>query len=97
MNAVSNETVARVPEPARMWMPLRWMGGGGVRELLIVSLPMMLSNVSVTLNLFFDRWFLSRYDLEVHMPASLTAGEFWWPLIQIPNGIGAYIATFVPQ
>lgn len=80
-----------------MWISPVWAGGGGVRELLVVSFPMVLSQVSAVLNMFFDRWFLSKYDIEYHMSAAQTGGVVWWLIQMLPMGIVSYLGAFVAQ
>lgn len=82
---------------SRFLFPPRWSGSAGVKEVLIISLPLIMSGLSVVLNLFFDRTFLAEYDVELHMTASMSAGVTWWASQQIFNGIVSYVGTFVAQ
>jgi len=75
----------------------RWSGPASIQDVLRVSGPLIISQFSVILNLFFDRLFLSWYDLEVHMPASMSAGVAWWASIIFFIGIISYLTTFVAQ
>ncbi len=75
-------------------------GDGGVRQLIAVGFPLLLSSLCAVINLFFDRLFLSRYDTDPtlpHMNASLTASLTWWWLLQLAMGIVSYVSTFVSQ
>ena len=74
-----------------------WKGDGGLRQLLIISFPLVMSNVSAVVNMFFDRYFLASYDVQYHMTASLSGGVVWWALIQLITGIVSYGSTFVAQ
>ena len=83
--------------PARLWVRQSWQGEGGLRQLLIVALPMILSALSVSVNLFFDRLFLAHFDRNAHLPASLSAGTIWWTSQTFIMGIVMYAGTFVAQ
>ncbi len=83
--------------PARLWVRPQWAGEGGARELFLVSFPLILSAISGVLNLFFDRYFLSQYDVQYHMTASLSAGVTWWMMLQLFMGVVGYLSTFVAQ
>ncbi len=97
MSAQSSGIAGAPVTRARLWVRPHWGGDGGVRELTIVALPMIFSQLSVVVNMFFDRWFLSIYDLEYHMAASQTGGVVWWLIQQLPMGVVAYLGTFVAQ
>lgn len=68
-----------------------------MRHLLMVSLPLVINAFVATLNLFFDRLFLSYYDIHYHMTVPLTAGMCWWAVQHLPIGIVTYAGTFVAQ
>ncbi len=97
MRTTRSDDIRLAATPARLWVRPTWGGAGGVRELTVVALPMIFSQLSVVVNMFFDRWFLSLYDLEYHMAAAQTGGISWWLMQQLPMGIVAYLGTFVAQ
>lgn len=69
---------------------------GGVRELLAVSIPLILSTGAFTLMQFCDRVFLSWYSQEA-LAASLPAGVASFLLISFFMGTAMYVSTFVSQ
>ncbi|MCB2153736.1 MATE family efflux transporter [bacterium] len=83
--------------PARLWVRPSWSGDAGLRHLLIVALPMILSALSASVNLFFDRLFLAHFDRNAHLPASMSAGTVWWTSQTLVMGIVTYVGTFVAQ
>ncbi|MBX3730652.1 MAG: MATE family efflux transporter [Candidatus Sumerlaeia bacterium] len=83
--------------PARLWVAPRWEGDGGVRQLLLISLPLVINGLTGVINLFFDRFFLARYDLQYHMPATQGAGATWWCVQALLLGVATYSSTFVAQ
>jgi MATE family multidrug resistance protein len=100
-------SVALAPEPvavdstpgdrARLWTRPTWRGEAGMRHLLVLGFPLILSALSGALNLFFDRQMLALYNRDLHMAAALSSGVFWWWSQQLFMGIVAYSATFVSQ
>jgi MATE family multidrug resistance protein len=73
-----------------------WAGAAGAREVLVVSYPLILSNLSFTLETFLDRLFLTWYSAEA--VAGAVAGLFaTWALIALFIGTGEYLTTFVAQ
>jgi len=57
----------------------KWNETGGYREILNISIPLVISMGSVSLMLFTDRLFLSHYALEAiaaAMPAGMAAFLF---------------------
>ncbi|MDK2970779.1 MAG: multidrug resistance protein family [Candidatus Sumerlaeota bacterium] len=82
---------------ARVWVTPCWKGDGGVRQLLDVAIPMVLTGLTVVTNLMFDRILLARYDIEFHMPATQGAGAAWWTIQHTCGGVVGYATTFVAQ
>lgn len=73
-----------------------WTGPGRLREVLVLALPLVASNLTWTLNNFIDRVFLMR-DSEAAVAAALPAGVSFFTLCCIPLGIASYVVTFVSQ
>jgi len=74
----------------------RWVGDGGYKDVMIVAVPLILSFSSNTLQMFVDRVFLSRYDLN-SMPAAMQAGVASFSIGALFLGTVTYISTFVAQ
>ena len=64
--------------------------------MLIVAVPLILSFSSNTLQMFIDRVFLSRYDLD-SMPAAMQAGTASFTVGALFLGMVTYVSTFVAQ
>jgi multidrug resistance protein, MATE family len=73
-----------------------WSRPAGGREVLIVSLPMVISSLSWTVMTFADRVFLNWLSSE-SMSAAFSASTVWFVLVCLPLGICAYVNTFVSQ
>jgi MATE family multidrug resistance protein len=73
-----------------------WSGAGGAREVLVVSYPLILSNLSFTLETFLDRLFLTWYSAEA-VAGAVTGLFATWALIALFIGTGEYLTTFVAQ
>src|SRR5947209_1548941 len=73
-----------------------WNAPGGGRELLAVACPLILSNMSFTLQISVDRIFLTWYSQEA--VAGAVAGLFvTWTLIGLFIATGEYLTTFIGQ
>jgi MATE family multidrug resistance protein len=71
-------------------------GPGGGREVLRVGYPLILAQMSFTLQTFLDRLFLTWYSTEA--VAGAVAGLFTiWTLMGLFIGTGEYLTTFVAQ
>jgi len=81
---------------ARLWLRPTYEGPGGIRELLAIAGPLILTSSVHALNMFLDRMFLSRYSA-LDFGASVQGGVTWWALVTIPFGVVAYANTFVAQ
>ncbi|MCE9607209.1 MAG: MATE family efflux transporter [Planctomycetia bacterium] len=83
------------PRPAarlRSW----WNGEAGLREALVISVPLVISSLSWTVMNFIDRLFLLSYS-EDAVAAALPAGIMAFAVICFPLGIASYASTFVAQ
>lgn len=79
-------------ERLRAW----WCAPGGGREVLLIGYPLMLSQLSFTLQTFVDRLFLSWYAPEA-LAAAATALFTVWGLLGVFIGTGEYLTAFVAQ
>jgi MATE family multidrug resistance protein len=74
----------------------RWSGEGGIREVLLVAYPLVLSQMSFTVQMFVDRLFLTWYSQEA--VAGAVMGIFTtWSLIALFLHTAEYLTTFVAQ
>jgi MATE family multidrug resistance protein len=73
-----------------------WSRSAGIREILQVALPMVLSSLSWTILTFVDRIFLIWHS-EASLAASFPASLLWWASMCLPLGICMYVSTFVAQ
>ncbi len=73
-----------------------WSGPSGVREVLVVALPLVISSLSWTVMTFIDRIFLRWVSGEA-MSAAFSASMVWFLILCLPLGICAYANTFVAQ
>lgn len=73
-----------------------WRRRCGLREVLIVALPLVISTASWSLSNFVDRMFLFWHSKEA-MAASLPAGMLHFSLLCFPIGVASYVNTFVSQ
>lgn len=73
-----------------------WGRPAGGREVLALSLPLIISTSFWAVSWFFDRLFLTWYDNQA-MAASMPAGMLHWTVVCLPSGVAAYVNTFVAQ
>jgi multidrug resistance protein, MATE family len=73
-----------------------WSGPGGGRAVLVVAYPLILSQMSFTLQTFVDRLFLTWYSAEA-VAGAVTGLFATWGLIGLFIGTGEYLTTFVAQ
>src|SRR5688500_19233607 len=85
MSAVST----RIPRPL-------WRGEGGGREVLLLAYPLILSQMSFTIQVFVDRLFLTWYSAEA-VAGAVTALFTVWAVIGLCIGTGEYVTTFIAQ
>ena len=80
------------PAPAAGW----WSRPCGGRDVLAIALPLVVQTAFWSIMWFIDRMYLMWYSKE-SMAAALPAGMFFWTLICFPQGIAAFVNTFVAQ
>jgi MATE family multidrug resistance protein len=73
-----------------------WEGEGGGREVLAVAYPLILGQMSFTVQVFVDRLFLTWYSEEA-VAGAVTGLFAVWALIGLCIGTGEYLTTFVAQ
>jgi MATE family multidrug resistance protein len=73
-----------------------WRGEGGGREVLALAYPLILSQMSFTIQVFVDRLFLTWYSPEA-VAGAVTALFTVWTVIGLCIGAGEYTTTFVAQ
>lgn len=73
-----------------------WSGEGGGREVLAISYPLILSQMSFTVQTFLDRLFLTWFSPEA-MAGAVTALFATLGLMGLFIGTGEYLTTFVAQ
>jgi MATE family multidrug resistance protein len=73
-----------------------WSAPGGIREVLRLAVPLVISTMSWTVMMFIDRLFLVWHS-DVATAAALTAGTAHWAVICLPLGVVGYVNTFVAQ
>jgi|LakMenEpi03Aug12_release.lakeMendotaPanAssembly.Ray.scaffolds.fasta_scaffold00030_8 MATE family multidrug resistance protein len=73
-----------------------WTKPAGGREVMLVSLPLVISSLSWTVMTFVDRIFLKWLSGEA-MSAAFAASTVWFVLLCLPLGICAYANAFVSQ
>ncbi len=69
---------------------------GGCRELLSITIPLVISNSAFTVMQFCDRVFLARYD-DLAIQAALPAGILSFALMSLFIAISGYSGTLVAQ
>jgi MATE family multidrug resistance protein len=74
----------------------RWQGAGGMGEVLGMAYPLILSQLSFTVQTFADRLLLTWYSEEA-VAGAVTALFATWALIGLFIGTGEFLTTFVAQ
>lgn len=74
----------------------RWSEKSGYREVLVISVPLILSTGAWSILLFFDRMFLAWYSPET-IAAAMPAGMSSFAMLCLFIGTAAYVNTFVAQ
>jgi len=69
---------------------------GGIRELLRVAYPLILSMGAFTVMQFCDRIFLARAS-SLSIQAALPAGVLSWTFVCVFQALAGYAGTFVAQ
>lgn len=73
-----------------------WDGPGGGREVLRIGFPLILSQLSYTLQSFVDRLFLTWYSPEA-VAGAVTGMFSVWALVGLFIGTGEYLTAFIGQ
>jgi multidrug resistance protein, MATE family len=73
-----------------------WNRPCGGREVLALTLPLVISTGSWSVMMFVDRMFLMWYSSDM-MAATMPAGMLYWTMICFPLGMAGYVNTFVAQ
>ncbi len=73
-----------------------WRGPAGGREVLTVGYPLILGHLSITIQSFVDRLFLTWYAPEA-VAGAVTGGFTTWALVGLFLGCGEYLTTFIAQ
>jgi MATE family multidrug resistance protein len=73
-----------------------WTRPCGGREVLAIALPLVVQTAFWSIMWFIDRMFLMWHSKEA-VAAALPAGMFFWTMICFPQGIAAFVNTFVAQ
>lgn len=73
-----------------------WSGPGGGREVLGIAYPLILSQISFTVQTFVDRVFLTWYSAEA-VAGAITGLFATLALIGLFSTVGEYVTTFVAQ
>jgi MATE family multidrug resistance protein len=73
-----------------------WHGPGGTGEVLAIAYPLILSQMSFTVQVFVDRLFLTWYSPEA-VAGAVTGLFVTWSLVGLCIGVGEYVTTFVAQ
>lgn len=79
-----------------MFVPPRMEGRDGLRNVLAVGFPLILSNAVVALNLFLDRTFLAWHSADA-FTASMQGGILTWMVLTVFLFTIGYATTFVAQ
>jgi len=77
-------------------MQRRWSEKSGYREVLVISVPLILSTGAWSILLFFDRMFLAWYS-PAAIAAAMPAGMTSFAMLCFFIGTAAYVNTFVAQ
>jgi len=73
-----------------------WSGPGGAGEVLRIGYPLILGQMSFTLQVFVDRLFLTWYSPDA-VAGAVTALFAVWTFVGLCIGTGEYATTFVAQ
>jgi MATE family multidrug resistance protein len=73
-----------------------WTGPGGGAEVLALAYPLILSQMSFTVQVFVDRLFLTWYSREA-VAGAVMGLIATWSVIGVFLGTGEYLTTFVAQ
>lgn len=84
------------PRRARLYVRPTWGGTAGLKEVLAVMFPLVISNALNGLNLFLDRTFLAWYGPH-EFAAAMQSGVTYWLVFSFFFAIVTYANTFVAQ
>jgi len=84
------------PPRGRIFIRPRWQGADGIRNILVIAIPLILSNAVMAINQFFDRMFLA-WNSQDEFTAALQAGMMYWAILGFFHHTVAYCSTFVAQ
>ena len=73
-----------------------WSEEGGLKTLLTIAIPMVISTIAWTIQHFVDRMFLTWYSAE-SIAAAMPSGILHFNMICIFLGIAGYVNVFVAQ
>jgi MATE family, multidrug efflux pump len=73
-----------------------WGGAGGAKEVLVLAYPLVLAQMSFTIQTFVDRLFLTWYS-PVAVAGAVTGLFTVWCLIGLCTGTGEYLTAFIAQ
>lgn len=85
-----------MPAPPGLEGPGFWDGPGGGREVLAIGGPLILSQLSLTLQITIDRVFLTWYSTEA-MAGAVTGLFLTLAITCLFSGTGEYLTTFIAQ
>ena len=75
---------------------IRWKEEGGYRELVVLSIPLIITTASWALQQFVDRMFITWYSAEA-IAAVVPAGMLNFTIMSLFMGTCSYTTTFVAQ
>ena len=73
-----------------------WAGPGGGGDVWRIAYPLILSHMSLVVQIFFDRVFLTWHSAE-GVAGAVTGGFFCYVIIMLFTSTGEYLTTFVAQ
>lgn len=78
------------------WLHRQWEGPAGIRELLVLAIPMIISQAADTVMLFVDRLFLSALGKE-HLAACMAGGLTSFMIMTLFIGLINYVNPLAAQ
>ncbi len=83
-------------EQAALLARPQWSGTPGIKGLMVLAVPLVLTNAAVAVNMFLDRMLLSWYSDEA-FAAALQSGMLNWTVMVVFFQTILYVSTFVAQ
>ena len=74
----------------------RWGTEAGYRQIVLLAIPLILSQAAMAIQQFVDRIFLAWYSAEA-IAATMSAGVLNFTVMQLFIGTASYAGTFVAQ